>query len=779
MFATMAVHHLFVSFILLLISNTGSSAEISVFVQTGDSVQLEIQTQELPEFDLLSWSNDKSESIVTYTSETKRVRLYKDRVDLNDKTFSLTLKNTQKTDSGLYTAKTSGESNKNIVTYRVSVIDAVEAPVLTVISNRSSSDSCTVNFRCRTHELKIDSSYQNNSCLREEVTSQINTLILFCSEESIICNHSNPVSWKEDRINVTQLCEGFSAEISVFVQTGDSVQLEIQTQELPEFDDLSWSNDKSESIVRYTSETKRVKLHSSYKDRVDLNAKTFSLTLKNIQKIDSGLYTARTSGESNKNIVTYRVSVIDAVEAPVLTVNSNRSSSDSCTVNFTCRTHELKIDSSYQNNRCSPQEVTSQINTLILDCREESIICNHSNPVSWKEDRINITQLCEGFSAEISVFVQTGDSVQLEIQTQQLPEFDLLSWSNDKSENIVRYTSETKRVKLHSSYKDRVDLNAKTFSLTLKNIQKTDSGLYTARTSGESNKNIVTYRVSVIDAVEAPVLTVISNLFSSDSCTVNFTCRTHELKIDSSYQNNRCSPQEVTSQINTLILFCSEESIICNHSNPVSWKEDRINITQLCEGSSAEISVFVQTGDSVQLEIQTQELPEFDLLFWSNDKSENIVTYTSETKRVRLYNDRVDLNDKTFSLTLKNIQKTDSGLYTARTSGESNKNIVTYRVSVIDAVEAPVLTVISNLFSSDSCTVNFTCRTHELKIDSSYQNNRCSPQEVTSQINTLILDCREESIICNHSNPVSWKEDRINITQLCEDNDRRFPLSHG
>uniref|UniRef100_A0A673HB00 CD48 antigen-like n=1 Tax=Sinocyclocheilus rhinocerous TaxID=307959 RepID=A0A673HB00_9TELE len=188
---------------------------------------------------------------------------------------------------------------------------------------------------------------------------------------------------------------GFSAEISVVVQTGNSVQLHIQTRELPEFDDLSWKNDKSEIIVRYTSETKRVRLHSSYKDRVDFNDTTFSLTLKNMQKTDSGLYTARASGESDNNIVTYRVSVIDAVEAPVLTVNSNWLSGNFCTVNFTCRAHELMITSSYQNNRCSPEEVTSHENyTLILDCSEESIFCNHSNPVSWNEDKINIKELC-------------------------------------------------------------------------------------------------------------------------------------------------------------------------------------------------------------------------------------------------------------------------------------------------------------------------------------------------------------------------------------------------
>ncbi len=96
------------------------------------------------------------------------------------------------------------------------------------------------------------------------------------------------------------------------------------------------------------------------------------------------------------------------------------------------------------------------------------------------------------------MFVQTGDSVQLDLQTQQLPEFDDLLWINDKSENIVKYTSETKRVKPHPSYKDRMDFNTETFSITLKNMQKTDNGSYRARISGLNNTDIAKYRVSVI-----------------------------------------------------------------------------------------------------------------------------------------------------------------------------------------------------------------------------------------------------------------------------------------
>ncbi|CAM4587774.1 unnamed protein product [Leuciscus chuanchicus] len=186
---------------------------------------------------------------------------------------------------------------------------------------------------------------------------------------------------------------GFSAEISVFVKTGDSVQLDIQTQELPEFDILSWRNEKSESIVRYIHDSRIVKLHPSYKDRMDFNDETFSLTLKNMQKTDTGLYTARATGLLNKNIAAYRVSVIDEVETPVLTVNSNWSSPDSCS--FTCKGSNIIISSIYNSSSCSPEEETSSDNyTLNLNCSDDYIMCNYSNPVSSKTARKKVNELC-------------------------------------------------------------------------------------------------------------------------------------------------------------------------------------------------------------------------------------------------------------------------------------------------------------------------------------------------------------------------------------------------
>lgn len=75
---------------------------------------------------------------------------------------------------------------------------------------------------------------------------------------------------------------------------------------MPQFDDLEWLKDKL-IIVAYDFST--VKFHPSYEERVDFNTKNYSLTLKNIQEKDSGLYTARISGHLETIIEKYYIIV--------------------------------------------------------------------------------------------------------------------------------------------------------------------------------------------------------------------------------------------------------------------------------------------------------------------------------------------------------------------------------------------------------------------------------------------------------------------------------------
>uniref|UniRef100_A0AAZ3QT84 Uncharacterized protein n=1 Tax=Oncorhynchus tshawytscha TaxID=74940 RepID=A0AAZ3QT84_ONCTS len=112
----------------------------------------------------------------------------------------------------------------------------------------------------------------------------------------------------------------------------------------------------------------------------------FSLLLKNIQDGDSGLYDAVVSGNNDRNVFVYLFS--ERVEPPVLTVDSVSSINGICNVTVTCRGQKTSVTSSCNNStylHCPP--------ALCL-CGRGSIICNHSNQVSWANDTKEIVELC-------------------------------------------------------------------------------------------------------------------------------------------------------------------------------------------------------------------------------------------------------------------------------------------------------------------------------------------------------------------------------------------------
>ncbi|XP_072525120.1 CD48 antigen-like [Salminus brasiliensis] len=199
----------------------------------------------------------------------------------------------------------------------------------------------------------------------------------------------------------------FTGSSNVSVQAGSSVQLDIQDKTLA-FDDLSWMHNKNR-VLKYYTDTKVDTQFDPYKGRVEINKETYSLTLKNLQKSDSGLYEAKASGQEDSIVAEYRLSVFDPVEVPVLTQQIR----DTCNITLTCGGHGLSITSSCYKDTCEEKTDISPDGIIIsLSIRGSVIICNHSNPVSWKMAKINMETfgLCapEG-SAGVSVcLLKTG-----------------------------------------------------------------------------------------------------------------------------------------------------------------------------------------------------------------------------------------------------------------------------------------------------------------------------------------------------------------------------------
>uniref|UniRef100_A0A8C9ZZT0 Immunoglobulin subtype domain-containing protein n=1 Tax=Sander lucioperca TaxID=283035 RepID=A0A8C9ZZT0_SANLU len=206
-------------------------------------------------------------------------------------------------------------------------------------------------------------------------------------------------------------------------------------------------------------------------------------------------------------------------------------------------------------------------------------------------------------SAVTPVFVQKIEDVIMNVTIADVPEEDTVIWRFNKTVNLVRFLPGNLGTKVTDDYSGRIELLEK-YSVKLKNLQEADSGVYTVVVSGDKEKQITGYKITVQDPVSPVNLSVDSVSSSSDWCNLTVSCRAQDSHINSTFRclNHTCSqeggerPQVTPSDVD-LHVYLSTGSIICNHSNQVSWTKDIKIIKHFCprhagpESVSAGLSV--------------------------------------------------------------------------------------------------------------------------------------------------------------------------------------------
>ncbi|XP_054483383.1 uncharacterized protein LOC129116557, partial [Anoplopoma fimbria] len=140
-----------------------------------------------------------------------------------------------------------------------------------------------------------------------------------------------------------------------------------------------------------------------------------------------------------------------------------------------------------------------------------------------------------------------------------------------------------------------IEFAVKKFSVILKNLQKADSGVYTALVlTNRGDQPLAEHKVTVEDPVSPVNLTVVpvdpvDPLVSRSSCNLIVTCSTQDSNISSTIRcvNQTCSQEggeqsEVTTSGASLRVHLLNSSIICNHSNHVSWTKEIKMIEDFC-----------------------------------------------------------------------------------------------------------------------------------------------------------------------------------------------------
>uniref|UniRef100_A0A4W4DQC9 Immunoglobulin V-set domain-containing protein n=1 Tax=Electrophorus electricus TaxID=8005 RepID=A0A4W4DQC9_ELEEL len=168
-----------------------------------------------------------------------------------------------------------------------------------------------------------------------------------------------------------------------------------------------------------------------------------------------------------------------------------------------------------------------------------------------------------------------GTSVQMEVQDHESKLEDFI-WNFSKTKNVIKYYNDNKKIKVNPSFEGRVEFNIETYSLTLMNLQKSDSGQYEAQTSDFKDKTVAMYNLSVLDPVDSPVLTIVPDQQIGDPCNINLTCKGHGLSVSSSCFNENYS-----------------SSIICNIRNPVSWNMSVMEMKDICHPEGARLTAVV------------------------------------------------------------------------------------------------------------------------------------------------------------------------------------------
>ncbi|XP_051760720.1 uncharacterized protein LOC127517971 isoform X7 [Ctenopharyngodon idella] len=437
----------------------------TVSVMEGDSVTLDTRLRE--KFNRIQWRFGDSGPIIAETDRNKISytddERFRDRLKLNDQTGSLTINNTRNTDSGRYKLEINQNTRTLFKEFNVTAVPGLspgaKAGIVVVVLLLVLSAAAAAVFY-----------YRRRICDPKHLLAEISERQSKTYEEKMVS-----------------------------VEEGESVTLMIDA-EIQRDDQILWMFGPQENLI---AEIKSEIATSDgadgrFRDRLKLDKRTGCLTITNIRSEHTGVYKLQISSSRGtsyqKFIVINKVVMISVVEGESVTLYPDTEVQKDDLIVWTFGYEDIRIAQMTGKTRETYEGTDGRFgDRLKVDKRTGSLTIK-----STRTDHSGLykLQMCSSSRATTNkrfkvavnlkkISAKEGDTITLRTNT-VVQRKDQLEWTfGDENSIIAEIKGGIGKISTFDiadgSFKDRLGLDEKTGSLTIKNTTAEHAGVYTLK----------------------------------------------------------------------------------------------------------------------------------------------------------------------------------------------------------------------------------------------------------------------------------------------------------
>ncbi|XP_051744850.1 uncharacterized protein LOC127509830 isoform X30 [Ctenopharyngodon idella] len=740
-------------------------------------------------------------------SECRNLRFI-DKVDLNDQTGDLTIKNIRKINTGEYKLKIIRNGKTSFKLFNVTVSGQVKTsalkgcPVtLKIYSEIQKDDKIQWKFEEKLIAEMTGENRGNPQWFDDEFRDQ---MTLDPRTGSLTINQTTPehsglykLEIKTSDYSTFRLFRNivFDEEKSVSVMKGADVTLSVNT-EIQRGDKIFWMFGDDNSPIDKNTEEKceeeSAYSDSIFKDKVDLNRQTGDLTIKTTETDHTGEYKLKIIRNGKSSFKIFRVTVSDQVKTSalkgcpvILYYDTDIQKDDKIQWKF----EEKLIAEMTGENRWKPQWFADDEfrDQMKLDPRTGSLIIQQTTPEHSGLYKLEINNSYYStfrlfslivFDEMKSVPVMEGADVTLHANT-EIQIGDKIFWmSGDKNSLVDKNTEE--KCEEESAYSDdrfkpNVDLNPQTGDLTIKKIRTIHSGEYKLKIIRNGKTSFKLFSVIYIahqgnKSVEKGDSVTLYDTDSDIQNDVKIQWKFEEKLIaEMTGENPQWSDDEFRDQMK---LNPQTGSLTIQQTRPehsglykleiITSDYSTFRLFRLIVGDEVK-SVSVMMGEDVTLRVNT-EIQTGDKIFWMFDYENRLVAKNTEEKCEEeseysddRFKDKVDLNDQTGDLTIKTIRTDHTGKYKLKIIRNGKSSFKIFNVTVSGQVKTSALkgrSVTLKIYSEIQKDDKIQWKFEEKLIAEMTGENRGNPQWFDDEFrDQMTLDPRTGSLTINQTTP--------------------------